>query len=193
MENGEVCVGFAPSHTGLGHYFPLCVDFRHTDLVPRQVVGFSGASGMVRGFLGLCSDFTSAALIQWALCGMEVGLRCPRSAVHQSGEPCVEVSVATQALRRSSPCEVGLHRSGSVCSEFFTAMQAVHHFSRLCVKFSPHKESSCRSEVFLVLRLQGTGGNLHPSPWRALLNTAREQQGSRATARQQSFSEKQPQ
>ncbi|KAJ1164518.1 hypothetical protein NDU88_004955 [Pleurodeles waltl] len=61
-------------------------------------------------------------------------------------------------------------------------------WNRLCVEFSPHKESSCKREVFLVLRFQGTGGKLYPSPWRALLHrsqgTARQQGNSKAAVLQ---------
>ncbi|KAJ1198116.1 hypothetical protein NDU88_001960 [Pleurodeles waltl] len=60
---------------------------------------------------------------------------------------------------------------------------------RRCINSRSTGSSFCRNEVFLVLRLQGTGGKLYPSPCRALLSTVREQQVSRTTARQQSFSE----
>ncbi|KAJ1180006.1 hypothetical protein NDU88_005234 [Pleurodeles waltl] len=117
------------------------VDFRRSVVDPLRVAGFSDAPGSVHGNLGLWSGVTSAASFRWALHGnvfrtagsasispLEVGPRCPRSAVRRSGGPCVLVTVAMKALHRSSLCEVGLRRSGSVCGEFLTAGQAVHRF-----------------------------------------------------------------
>ncbi|KAJ1185307.1 hypothetical protein NDU88_002101 [Pleurodeles waltl] len=120
--------------TAVRQFLALVVD-------PLWVAGFSDTPGSVRGILGLWSGVTSAASFRWVLRGnffrtagaasispLEVGPRHPRSAVRRSGGPCVKVPVTMQALRRSSPCEVGLRHSGLACSEFLTTGQAVCRF-----------------------------------------------------------------
>ncbi|KAJ1210641.1 hypothetical protein NDU88_006003 [Pleurodeles waltl] len=98
-----------------------------------------------------------------------------------------EISVTQQVLHLFISQKVRLRRSGS----------AMHRSSGQCVKVPvtmlalrrsfTSQRVLCRDEVLLALRLQKTGGKLNPSPWRALPSRARAQQGSRATARQQSF------
>ncbi|KAJ1142773.1 hypothetical protein NDU88_009086 [Pleurodeles waltl] len=91
----------------------------------------------------------------------EVGRRCPCEAVRQSfGRPEGVASISV-GVRRFS-CR------GTSCES----------------KISAHGASKWKREVFLVLRLPGTGGKLYPSPWRALLqpdkSSARQQANSKA-------------
>ncbi|KAJ1132212.1 hypothetical protein NDU88_010539 [Pleurodeles waltl] len=140
--NKGVCVNFSGRTRSLRRLVStqgrLGGDFRHSVVDPLRVAGFSDTPGSVGGILGL---LTSSSSFRWAVRGnfsltagtasispLEVGQRCPRSAVRRSGGPCVEVPVAPQAPRCSFPCEVEQLRPGSACSEFFTAEQAVRHF-----------------------------------------------------------------
>ncbi|KAJ1149005.1 hypothetical protein NDU88_001826 [Pleurodeles waltl] len=136
-------------------------------------------------FLHWQDEVTGAASIRWALqlnflphgrrwvdSSLEARLCRSGSAVRHFSGPCVEFPSAALALRRSSRCKVKLCCSGLTCGEIFTTVQAVRRFW----------QASCKDEVFLVLRLQGTGDKLYPSPWRALLHhtqrAAGQQQGS---------------
>ncbi|KAJ1214709.1 hypothetical protein NDU88_002327 [Pleurodeles waltl] len=65
------------------------------------------------------SFWLGTALIQGAVC-------------RSSGRNAGAVSIATWGT--------GLRHSSSARSDFLTAMQAVHHFWKQCVKISPHKE-----------------------------------------------------
>ncbi|KAJ1087611.1 hypothetical protein NDU88_000778 [Pleurodeles waltl] len=68
--------------------------------------------------------------------------------------------------------------SGSACGDFLTAEQAVRR------NFRRTRSPNEKEKSFFVLRLQGTGGKLYPSPWRALLqpdkSSARQQANSKA-------------
>ncbi|KAJ1177646.1 hypothetical protein NDU88_002898 [Pleurodeles waltl] len=92
---------------------------------------------------------------------LEVGRRCPCEAVRRSSGRPEGVASISVGVRRFS------HRGTSCAS-----------------KISAHEASKCKREVFLVLRLQGTGGKLYPSPWRALVqpdkSSARQQANSKA-------------
>ncbi|KAJ1199266.1 hypothetical protein NDU88_003104 [Pleurodeles waltl] len=152
----------------------LCVNFRCSVVDPLRVVGFSEAPGTMRGFPTLagrshrsCIDSVGVALhflphdrrslcksgcvILAQLCVDPVGHGFNFRSLHRR---CVDL------LNAKSGCAVPVWRAGNFSPQCRLCVVS----GRLCIEFRRTRSPSCRDEVFLVLRLQGTEGNLYPNP-----------------------------